>query len=450
MTSRQSLFRAGASLRNGNAQDITPVHLTGGIPAAYHLIPETSTYTSRLPTAAEVAADPALDPDTPRLYIPTAELAIRRLAALYQVRLAAANPPLPEGERRMAARALSAGRLAAAARLSILPNEHYEDQVAPVAGTWVRNEAGDYVWTPAAGCDPQVTAQAVADAYQAQGGFPEVLDVSLGQAAIGLHVTTGVVVHATKGHHYVEPHKETSNAVLRQVFGADFQALQPLAPETVKDVMCHKLAHTVRSEVLVAFALDPDMPARLATFNLASAAVRLPARTDAERRISSFIATYDAVSPMFGDINVNVGTFRDDLAVEMQRVHTEYLAAANPAAKLAAETAARERLVSFEGTVSILYGMYLAMTEAEDEVTATLRRARGLRRLVQSHTAQVARGRAIYANGVAWRRDRIRAGTLPGVALYNGAEPDSLRPDASEGPMAQLAPVLAALGRGTA
>lgn len=256
-------------------------------------------------------------------------------------------------------------------------------------------------------------------------------------------VTTGVIVYNTKGHHYVEPHKPISNAVVKQVLGKNMTGLFGLDTDVITDVMCHKMAHPVTNAVLTSLAVDDTIKARMSALNLASAVVRVPARSDAERRADANLVVVVKMTPMLDAMRVNIGTLEADMRAIIGVHRNAIRAAATPAARLAAEEALRQDMTAFEPTVAYLYGAYTVMVA--DDPNESLVRSKGLANLSAEHRAMIAKGANQYRIAQTWTADRIRAGALPGVGLHGAVAPAPLRPDPSESPMAQLAPILGAI-----
>lgn len=419
--------RSGRLLRNGNVADIEPVHITGGIHDAYHWI------TVNMARDAGTADIGGLDPTE----------AVRRTAALYHIRLAAMAGAANAAKARELSLALAAGRYAITFRHEIVDADLINAQVNTVNGEWTPVLGANPTWAPAAAAPAEYTAAEVNGAYTAIGAIDEDYITKAGLAAVGTAVTTGVIVYMTKGHHYVEPHKGISDAVVKQVLGKNMDNFGTLDVDTIKDVLCHKMSHPVANTVLTGMALDVNMVARMSALNLASSVVRVPARSDAERRGDSFLAVVDKITPTLPMLNVSVGTLRDDLEAVITAGRTAIRAAVGNAGRLNAESQLREDLKRFEGAVAFLYGAYGVMVE--DENNNSLMRAPGLKNIKEEHRAQASYGADRFRQGRTWSNERVRHGTLNGLAVYGAIAPPAMRPPPEENPMAALAPLMAAL-----
>ena len=109
--------------------------------------------------------------------------------------------------------------------------------------------------------------------------------------SIGMPVCQGVVLYKTGSHHFIDPHKSVARAVIKQAFPEVNVGVAPLDKEQLEDLLAHKMAHPIKTNVMVGYATDVAMPARLKAANLASAAVRLPAKSDGEAFLAAGIRT---------------------------------------------------------------------------------------------------------------------------------------------------------------
>lgn len=430
-----ALFDVPANtLRNGAVASMVPIHLATGIHAGYTWI---------LSGAVRNVGGAAPDDNVVELY---------RLAALYSVALERAETT--QEKRNHKALTLAASRLAIAAHWDVKTEDFIANQTSGLTGLWKPTDA-DKIGSFAAAAEATVfTAEKVSAAVDALPAMTEAVDAagtvwadyiaSTGRAAIGMPVATGVVLVKTRSHHFVEPHKGVAQAIIRQVFGPNFVGTLHLSREDFEDVVCHKASHPFKTEVLTQWARDKTVKARLVAANLASAAVRVPAKTDPEAMMSSVLKLISMVSTVAGDANVNIGNIMETAEATEVKVKAELESITNQGGVATAQDVVNTWVNANDFGIATMYGM---VSEMVDDAVAgggatsagtTILRAYGLRRIAADNPAAVAKGRAIMSDARNWSRERSRAGNLMGTGLF-GAEPPEVRtPPAGEGMMGTL------------
>lgn len=413
----EALWGAGVTgIANGPANQITPVFITQGIHGGYHWILVAMTNSG----GPNEVAEPTL---VTRMY---------RMAALYSARLKViiAN----DKERAMTSIALAAGRLSISAHWKIQPGDIIPAQRADTAGHW---EAGSSVaigqWVGESPTPAQVEAElahlpaldeplAMCDVVKDIGSFVG----HVAKAAIGMPVAQGVVLVKTLVHHYVEPHKRVAEAILSQVFGDRTRSAPDFPEDKFLDVVCHKLAHPIVTAKMVAWAKDENMRAKMAAVNLASAAVRCPAKTDPEAFASALVRLTNMAASAAVKCNVACGDIAAD-AVAMAADVKASCAAEDPRVGMVqAQEAVAEWVNARACDLACLAGILAQSVEEASIATMaasnTVLRSKGIERIVRDYAVNVAEGRAIYNNASRWKADQARAGFLVGHGLF-GAEP---------------------------
>lgn len=407
-----SIFRApAANLRNGVAARIAAVHLTAGIPEAYHWIDPSIGITVDVDGEPDANTDPYL--------------MIGRVAAIYMHFMAASEADAAKRARK--AMYLAAARLAVACHWEIRRPELIAAQVRDIDMVWAAD--GSQFGAP------RVTTGPTAEDIRAQLALLPTADAVFGgkmmeewlglvaRAALGMPVCQGVVLYKTLSHHFVDPYKPVARAVLSEVFGRGSGAggIAELTRDEFEDIICHKACHPILNSIMIGAALDEDTVARMRAVGLASAVVRVPAKSDVESLLSAAVRIVDSAASLASTANVDVGNGANALKALARDTTTSMRAAADASGRVRADLAARAALATFEADVAFCGGMF---AEAMGSGPSTsLLQAKGITRIMAENPVSVKRGRDVMAAAAVWSNDRVRAGALPGYAIFGGTVP---------------------------
>jgi len=176
---------------------------------------------------------------------------------------------------------------------------------------------------------------------------------------------------------------------------------------------------------------------------LASAVVRVPAKSDVESLMSAAVRVVEAATSLAATANVSVGGGVNELKALAAATTAKVRTAADPSARVKADLEARAALVAFEADVAFCGGMFAeAMGPGAN---TSLLQAKGIARIMNENPVSTSRGKSVYAAANVWGNDRVRAGALPGYAIFGAAVPPPMTaaPAASAMPFAYPRPDMA-------
>jgi hypothetical protein len=242
-------------------------------------------------------------------------------------------------------------------------------------------------------------------------------------AAIGMPPCNGGTIVTTGVHHYVGSHKVICDAVFKQVFGTSVVPPGGLTVDELKDLLCHKAAHPIKSPILVGLARSVLLKDRLAAVNLGSAAVRIPFHFAPEKAASAYLALVRQVNQAGPSSNVLVDMrpakkLMDDVTAAIE---------ANPGSTGLRN--ATELVQTFKQEHGYNLAWCAGFMTALFDSTSTPPRGRSvvnalsLTSIKDDNAAAVAEGADHYGAAAKWRRARAKEGHLAGFGLFGAKSP---------------------------
>jgi len=244
------------------------------------------------------------------------------------------------------------------------------------------------------------------------------------RCAIGMPVCNGAVMVATRVHHYVDPHKGVCDAVVGQHRPAGMEIPGGLSDDEMLDVVCHKTHHVIDSSKLVYLARSGLVREKLAAIGEGAAAVRIPAKFDAERAAGAYHAVVSKAKGAAANANVAISTDAVDALVA--DTTNAIVSDTTQAGMVAAERLVSAFKTAHAYSIAWCAGYLAAMFDANNAT----RRARSVlaaysvKSIMEEEPGAVQDGRAQFDLHRRWARERARAGMLPGVGLFGAAPPD--------------------------
>jgi hypothetical protein len=242
-------------------------------------------------------------------------------------------------------------------------------------------------------------------------------------AAIGMPPCNGGTIITTGVHHYVDPHKNICDTVIRQVFGINVVPPGGMTMEEFSDVLCHKVCHPVESPVLAGLARNMVLKDRLNAINLGSASVRIPFLFSPERAASAYRALVRQVAQAGPSSNVVVETTP---VAELVTAVTDAIAATPGSVGLRNATDLVNTFKADNGFhLAWCAGFMNALFEATDTPMRgrTTVNAASLVSIRNDNAAAFAEGADHHALAAKWRRARAKEGHLPGYGLFGATAP---------------------------
>ena len=194
-----------AVLRNGNPGVIVPVYLTSGLESAYHWVLASSV--DNYGSAPRGAAA--------HVGVITHSHVMRCLTAVYAHQLRAKFTDVATHQ--IAARILATRRMMGQVCLGLLNMEITNSQTFTIPGTfsWSANgiTMGDYALGGGGTLD-DVEMKEDWNTWN-DDSVTDRLFMRVARAAVGIYVTQGVMLVRSSGHHYINPYKAISHALLK-------------------------------------------------------------------------------------------------------------------------------------------------------------------------------------------------------------------------------------------
>lgn len=404
------VFAQTPDLINGDATNFSFIFLSAGLAAPYHWLAD------RVLAAMPEATSEA-----------TLTNRIVREAAFHSLMITSAA--IPAAKARTIALLIAVSRVQmrrtwAVATADIVGTQLYNPVAAD--GTAVSVNAAGALSAPIDGlCTVAAYAAEVAHVAADFAANCEALYAKAALCAIGMPACNGVIIVMTTVHHYQDPHKQVCDSVIDQYIESTAVFPNALTRDELKDALCHKAAHPIKSPILVGLARSPAVKLRLAALGCGAANVRVPAQFQTERTVGAYLALVGKAAQCAGEMNVAI----DVGVVAALKVDVEAAIAANPnQTGVNNATALIEAFKTLHGAeVAKCAGLFAASLDeaaipADHRSRSTLT-AHAVANLVHENNHAYVSGHNHYSNAVRWHRARAREGHLPGLGLMGAPAP---------------------------
>jgi len=262
---------------------------------------------------------------------------------------------------------------------------------------------------------------------------PEEDDIvfALLKVSMGVLPLVGSSLLAT-GHHYLSSDTVATDAVFKQVLMSSkdhVKAWFTADALVVKDMVWHKAAHPVGYAHAIAQALSNEVPERLRSAQMGSAAVRLPFVESEVKAARAMVAIVAAVQLPVAN---GAGVLEVPNLIEAIRRVSLYAIAADPVPisliplmpniltrALAVKDVLRPAMENAAVTVGYAIGVYKSMMAniGRGNRMATLMNAHSLQRIERNQMPMVAAGSSFYDNLMRRERNQALAGEIVGPNL---------------------------------
>jgi hypothetical protein len=240
---------------------------------------------------------------------------------------------------------------------------------------------------------------------------------------------TGLCLH-TDAHHYLSSNLKPTQAVENQVLSGSPGSVRDAWSSNIgvlRDMVWHKSAHPIDSGLMMAFAVNADVPGKLSKFGVASAGVRLPYVEPLMKTAGTALAIVDAIQPSLQSYGYTLRTpyLRSALDAVRNLAHDGVVTATHgglvsTGSRMSVVAAVLGPVLSAaEPYVAWCAGYYKAVIDEAGMMASrdTLISAYSIKRVIASNAISYAAGGTAHANGAKFCSTMLKTGRLPPVNL---------------------------------
>jgi len=252
------------------------------------------------------------------------------------------------------------------------------------------------------------------------------------QMGIDMPACNGVTLVVTGVHHYVDPNKAICDTAYAQHIGEEVHLPGGLSEVEVKDLICHKASHVVKSPILTYLGRSQKVKEKLTAIGHGAAAVRIPAEFAPEKAASAMYNLVTKAAQAAVRANVVIDT---SLALNLKTSVSAIVSADPTVTGMAAATKAVDDFKESSGADVAWCGGFMA---ALFEGTSAPRRSKSVlesyavKGLLADNYQAYSEGFEHYGLYLKWSRAMVKEGHLNGHSLFGAEKPEAFMNPAAE------------------